>query len=212
MRQRKIKNLQEKIDVFSDYIICEPKEHRGELNRFFPADQPLYLEIGCGKGQFITRCARRYPESNFIAVEGHQSVALRALEKAAEDEAENIRFILNYIDDLGDYFEPGELSGIFLNFSDPWPKDRHAKRRLTSEAFMAVYDQILSPDGTVEFKTDNRGLFDYSLESIPAAGWKIVEHTFDLHNSPMAEGNVMTEYEMKFSSEGKPICKLVARR
>ena len=86
MRQRKIKNLQEKIDVFSDYIICEPKEHRGELNRFFPADQPLYLEIGCGKGQFITRCARRYPESNFIAVEGHQSVALRALEKAAEDE------------------------------------------------------------------------------------------------------------------------------
>ena len=109
-------------------------------------------------------------------------------------------------------FAPGEVSRIYLNFSDPWPKDRHAKRRLTSPAFLNVYDQILAPLGTVEFKTDNRGLFDYSLESIPASGWEIAEHTFDLHHSPMAEGNVMTEYEMKFSSEGKPICKLIARR
>ena len=109
-------------------------------------------------------------------------------------------------------FEPGEVKKIYLNFSDPWPKDRHAKRRLTSPQFMAVYDQVLSEDGDVEFKTDNRGLFEYSLESIPESGWKVREYTFDLHNSPMAEGNVMTEYEMKFASEGKPICKLIARR
>lgn len=213
MRQRKIKNLQEKIDVFSDYIICEPKEHRGELNRFFPADQPLYLEIGCGKGQFITRCARRYPESNFIAVEGHQSVALRALEKAAEDEAENIRFILNYIDDLGDYFEPGELSGIFLNFSDPWPKDRHAKRRLESRQFLARYDRILKKDGRIEFKTDNRDLFAFALAELPEAGWKAIAVTWDLHSDPkLNEGNVMTEYEERFSAQGNPICKYIIGR
>ena len=109
-------------------------------------------------------------------------------------------------------FEPGEVKKIYLNFSDPWPKDRHAKRRLTSPQFMAVYDQVLSEDGDVEFKTDNRGLFEYSLESIPEAGWKVREYTFDLHNSPMAEGNVMTEYEEKFSSRGQAICKLSAVR
>ena len=107
---------------------------------------------------------------------------------------------------------PCEVSRIYLNFSDPWPKDRHAKRRLTSPAFMGVYGKILAPGGTVEFKTDNRELFEYSLESIPASGWTILSHTFDLHNSPMAEGNVMTEYEMKFAGEGKPICRLVASK
>lgn len=104
------------------------------------------------------------------------------------------------------------MNKIYLNFSDPWPKDRHAKRRLTSPEFMAVYDQILAQDGSVEFKTDNQGLFEYSLEAIPAAGWKITEKTFDLHNSPMAEGNVMTEYETKFVEKGNAICKLIAKR
>ena len=113
---------------------------------------------------------------------------------------------------MTDYFAPGEISRIYLNFSDPWPKDRHAKRRLTSPVFLNVYDQILKPDGVIEFKTDNRGLFDYSLESIPEAGWDILASTLDLHHSDMAEGNVMTEYETKFASEGKPICKLVASR
>ena len=205
MRQRKIKNLQEKIDVFSDYIICEPKEHRGELNRFFPADQPMYLEIGCGKGQFITRCARRYPVSNFIAVEGPQSVALRALEKAAEDEAENIRFILNYIDDLGDYFEPGELSGIFLNFSDPWPKDRHAKRRLTCRQKLRGYCRALKEGGFIQFKTDNEDLFSFTLEQIEEEGLTIAEMSRDLHRSELAAENITTEYEDKFAGAGKNI-------
>ena len=104
---------------------------------------------------------------------------------------------------MADYFAPGEVNRIYLNFSDPWPKDRHARRRLTSPDFMAVYDQILARDGVIEFKTDNRGLFDYSLEAIPQAGWQIKAHTFDLHHSPMNEGNVMTEYEEKFFLYGK---------
>ena len=114
---------------------------------------------------------------------------------------------------MADYFAPGEVDKIYLNFSDPWPKDRHAKRRLTSPDFMAVYGQILADHGTVEFKTDNKGLFDYSLEAIPEAGWTITAHTFDLHHDPvMSVGNVMTEYEEKFSSIGNPICKLIAMR
>jgi len=109
-------------------------------------------------------------------------------------------------------FAEDEVERIYLNFSDPWPKDRHAKRRLTSDRFLAVYDKILQPDGIIEFKTDNQDLFRYSLESIPEAGWQVTSHTFDLHHSDMAEGNVMTEYETKFSAEGKPICKLTACR
>ena len=109
-------------------------------------------------------------------------------------------------------FEKGEVSRIYLNFSDPWPKDRHAKRRLTSDRFLPIYDKILKKDGMIEFKTDNKGLFDYSMESIPEAGWTIEAATYDLHNSWMNEGNVMTEYEIKFSSEGNPICKLIATR
>ena len=113
---------------------------------------------------------------------------------------------------LADIFKAGEVDKIYLNFSDPWPKDRHAKRRLTSPQFMEVYDQVLSRTGTVEFKTDNKQLFEYSLESVPESGWRIELQTFDLHHSEYAEGNVMTEYETKFASEGKPICKLIASR
>ena len=117
-----------------------------------------------------------------------------------------------HADALGAVFAEDEVERIYLNFSDPWPKDRHAKRRLTSDRFLAVYDKILQPDGIIEFKTDNQDLFRYSLESIPEAGWQVTSHTFDLHHSDMAEGNVMTEYETKFSAEGKPICKLTACR
>ena len=211
MRLRHIRGAEEAIET-SPFVIQNPKEHRGHFCDLFGNTNPIQIEVGMGKGKFIMELAQKHPETNFIGIERYSSVLLRALQKREELEISNIYFMCVDAKELGEIFAPGEVEKIYLNFSDPWPKDRHAKRRLTSEAFMAVYDQILSPDGTVEFKTDNRGLFDYSLESIPAAGWKIVEHTFDLHNSPMAEGNVMTEYEMKFSSEGKPICKLVARR
>lgn len=142
----------------------------------------------------------------------YSSVLLKAIQKRETLELTNICFMCVDARKLADIFKKGEVAKIYLNFSDPWPKDRHAKRRLTSPQFMAVYDQILCPEGKVEFKTDNRGLFDYSLEAIPEAGWEIEMHTFDLHHSEYAEGNVMTEYETKFSGEGKPICKLIASR
>ena len=127
-------------------------------------------------------------------------------------ELSNIYFLCMDAKALTEVFAPEEVSRIYLNFSDPWPKDRHAKRRLTSPEFMKIYDQVLKKDGVLEFKTDNKGLFAYSLESIPAAGWKISDFTYDLHHSPMADGNVMTEYETKFSSMGNSICKLIASR
>jgi tRNA (guanine-N7-)-methyltransferase len=139
-------------------------------------------------------------------------VLLRALQKREELELPNIYFMCVDAAKLHEIFAPGEISKIYLNFSDPWPKDRHAKRRLTSPEFMKVYDQVLQKNGRVEFKTDNQGLFSYSLESIPEAGWKIEAYTRDLHHSDMADGNVMTEYETKFSSMGHPICKLIAGR
>lgn len=211
MRLRHIPGSEEEI-LKSPHVVQDAKEKRGRWSEVFGNDHPIHIEVGMGKGRFIMELAQRNPQINYVGIERYSSVLLRGLQKRSELVLSNIYFLCEDARELAEIFAPGEVEKIYLNFSDPWPKDRHAKRRLTSEAFMAVYDQILSPSGTVEFKTDNRGLFDYSLESIPAAGWKIVEHTFDLHNSPMAEGNVMTEYEMKFSSEGKPICKLVARR
>ena len=165
-----------------------------------------------GKGRFIMEMAQTHPDVNYIGIERYSSVLLRALQKREGLALDNIYFMCIDAKTLADVFAPGEVDRIYLNFSDPWPKDRHAKRRLTSPEFMAVYDHVLAPEGTVEFKTDNRGLFDYSLESIPAAGWTVDAHTFDLHHSDMAEGNVMTEYEMKFSAKGQPIFKLIASR
>ncbi len=211
MRLRHIQGAEEAI-ASSPFVIQEPESHRGCWNQVFGNENPIEIEVGMGKGRFIMEKAAANPHINYIGIERYSSVLLRGLQKRSEIELSNLYFMCIDAKSMADLFAPGEVSRIYLNFSDPWPKDRHAKRRLTSPAFLNVYDQILASLGTVEFKTDNRGLFDYSLESIPASGWEIAEHTFDLHHSPMAEGNVMTEYEMKFSSEGKPICKLIARR
>ena len=167
-----------------------------------------------GKGRFLMDMAVLHPEINYVGIEMYDSVLLRAVQKREklETEIKNLFFIRMDARQLPEVFAEGEVDRIYLNFSDPWPKDRHARRRLTSPPFMAVYDQILQKDGRVEFKTDNQDLFSYSLEAIPEAGWRITEYTRDLHHSEMAEGNVMTEYEAKFSAQGKPICKLVAVR
>lgn len=211
MRLRHIKGAEDTI-ASSPFVIQEPAAKKGRMAQVFGNNNPLEIEVGMGKGRFIMELAALNPDTNYIGIERYSSVLLRGLQKRAELELSNIYFMCIDARELADIFASGEVSRIFLNFSDPWPKDRHAKRRLTSPAFMSVYDKILTPDGVVEFKTDNRELFEYSLESIPAAGWEIAGYTFDLHNSPMAEGNVMTEYEMKFASEGTPICKLTARR
>lgn len=197
------------------YVIDDPKELRGRWNIRFVAQQPIHIEVGMGKGQFLFAQAAAHPDINYIGIERYTSVILRAIQKLdAEHPPKNLLFICMDAAELPEVFAPEEISRIYLNFSDPWPKDRHARRRLTSSEFLARYDRILAADGTIEFKTDNRTLFDFSLEEIAASAvWTVTAHTFDLHHTPeMMSGNIMTEYEEKFSSIGNPICKLIARR
>ena len=211
MRLRHIKGAEEQI-AESPYVIQDPQGLKGKWHEFFGNQNPVRIEVGMGKGKFIMELAEKKPDVNYIGIERYSSVLLRGLQKRSQLELSNIYFMRIDALELADVFDAGEVDRIYLNFSDPGPKDRHAKRRLTSDRFLPIYDQILKKDGIIEFKTDNQDLFRYSLESIPEAGWTVDAHTFDLHNSEMAEGNVMTEYETKFCSEGKPICKLVASR
>ncbi len=211
MRLRHIRGAEAAIEA-SSCVVQEPVQWKGRFRELFGNDHPIHIEVGMGKGKFIMELAGKNPEINYIGIERYPSVLLRALQKREELELSNIWFMCVDAKLLAEIFAPGEVERIYLNFSDPWPKDRHAKRRLTSPEFMKVYDQILAKDGTVEFKTDNQDLFTYSLESIPEAGWRIEAFTRDLHHSEMAMGNVMTEYETKFSAMGNPICKLIAAR
>ncbi|BDF06448.1 tRNA (guanosine(46)-N7)-methyltransferase TrmB [[Clostridium] hylemonae] len=198
-------------------VVKEPALNRGCWDKVFGNENPVFIEIGMGKGQFLLTMAEQNPDVNFIGIERYSSVLLRAVEKYMERETQapaNIRFICMDAADIADVFAKGEVSGIYLNFSDPWPKARHARRRLTSKEYLSRYDKILASDGVVEFKTDNRGLFEFSLEEIRESDvWEIKERTFDLHgDEAMNRGNVMTEYEEKFSAAGNPICKLRAVR
>ena len=211
MRLRNIPIAKEVI-ANSDCVIKEPKEKKGIWKEIFGNDHPIRIEVGMGKGQFIIAMAKENPEINYIGIELYDSVLLRAIQKyeSMEDKPENLRFLCMNANELPEVFMPGEIDRIYLNFSDPWPKDRHAKRRLTSRQFLMRYEQILKPGALVEFKTDNVGLFDFSLEEIKEHGWILDAHTYDLHHAPdLCKGNIMTEYEQKFSSMGNPICKLI---
>ena len=269
MRQRKAKDLDKRLRECSDYIVPLPEdggrsygeigskdpnfqspEHEAALRQLweacFPRQRDLYLEIGCGKGDFITRKAAKDPASDFLAIEGQETVILRALEKAKgltseelPDEArreplQNLKFMLTFVDHMSDYFLENQLSGVYLNFSDPWPKARHAKRRLTYHKRLQNYKQVLQTGGFIEFKTDNEALFEFTLEEIKQCGYPIVEMTRDLHRSAAAEPRhlltetggfgcthparhaevgsyaeksrtFLTEYEAKFSAQGKNI-------
>ncbi len=212
MRLRNIRGAGEVVSN-SEYTVKEPRDKKGSWNQVFDSENPLYIEIGMGKGKFITTLARENPNINYIGIERYTSVLVRAIEKLNQEEKlPNLRFICMDAGEIEDVFDTGEVDRIYLNFSDPWPKDRHAKRRLTSKRFLERYNKILRKDGFIEFKTDNDGLFEFSMEEIPEAGWNIVESTWDLHNSNMVEGNVMTEYEEKFSAKGNPIHKLICNR
>lgn len=199
-----------------DLVIKKPEVQKGHWKQVFGNKYPLYIEIGMGKGQFLLNMAKTYPEINFIGIERYSSVLLRAVERLDTEEYQdlkNIRFVCMDARELEAVFAPEEVDRIYLNFSDPWPKARHAKRRLTSVEFLARYEKILEKNGQVEFKTDNTPLFDFSLEQVKAAGWKLIAHTYDLHhNKEMNQGNIMTEYEEKFSSRGNPINKLIIAR
>ncbi|MBP3702001.1 MAG: tRNA (guanosine(46)-N7)-methyltransferase TrmB [Lachnospiraceae bacterium] len=238
MRLRNIPRADEAVAA-SPFVINEPAALRGRWKEHFGNDHPIRIEVGMGKGRFLRDLAALNPDVNYVGIERYTSVLLRAVEKAEADQramaeaatgAEgkegclgreeqpieaaptNFYFMCQDAAILPELFAPGEVDRIYLNFSDPWPKKGHAKRRLTSSRFLACYDKILKADGTVEFKTDNQELFTFSLESAREAGWEILAYTGDLHNDPMCEGNVMTEYEEKFSSQGNPICKMIICR
>ncbi len=212
MRLRNIKGATEAIES-SPYCIQKPTEMKGFWKDYIKNDNPIHIEIGMGKGKFLMELASTNPDINYIGIERYTSVLYRAIQKMDENPLPNVKFICIDAGLLPDVFDEKSIDKIYLNFSDPWPKDRHAKRRLTSRQFLECYDKILKNDGTIEFKTDNVDLFNFSLEEAPAAGWKILASTYDLHNDEsLNKGNIMTEYEEKFSSMGNPICKMIIRR
>ena len=213
MRLRNIPGAGEVIDN-SPYCIKEPVELKGKWHDFLGNNNPIHIEVGMGKGRFLMDLARLHPEINYIGIERYTSVLLRAVQKMQEDELPNVHFLCIDAATLPDIFDRNEVDRIYLNFSDPWPKDRHARRRLTSSEFLARYDLFLAPDGRIEFKTDNQDLFTFSLEEIESSDkWHLAASTRALHHAAaMNEGNIMTEYEEKFSAVGNPICKLIASR
>ena len=213
MRLRNIPGAEEVVSN-SPYCIQNPTELRGKWHSFFENEHPIHIEVGMGKGKFIMQLAALHPDINYIGIERYTSVLLRAVQKMEEQPLPNIHFLCIDAATLPEIFDKDEVSRIYLNFSDPWPKDRHAKRRLTSREFLARYDQFLKKDGHIEFKTDNQDLFTFSLQEIEESPlWKLDASTRDLHNDPaLNEGNIMTEYEEKFSSMGNPICKLITSR
>lgn len=212
MRLRNITGADEVIEK-SEYVIKEPQSLKGRYKELFERQAPLHIEIGMGKGRFLMDMATAHPDINYIGIEKYSSVLLRAVQKMEERTLSNLKFILMDAAEIESVFDKEEVDRIYLNFSDPWPKDRHAKRRLPSRQFLAKFNQILKKDEVIEFKTDNRLLFDFAVEEVEPAGWHIEQLTYDLHHDDiMGQGNIMTEYEEKFSSLGNPIYKYIINR
>ncbi len=212
MRLRNVPGSREAI-AESTFAFETPVEYKGKWNEVFGNDNPIQIEVGMGKGRFIMDMATLNPNINYVGIEKFSSVLIRGIQKQDELQLPNVKFIRMEAEQICDVFDKGEVDKIYLNFSDPWPKDRHAKRRLESREFLGRYNEILKKDGKVEFKTDNTDLFAFALEEVEPAGWKLDAVTHDLHNDAvMNEGNVMTEYEEKFSSKGNPICKYIISR
>ena len=212
----RLRNIPGADDVIKNSPICiqDPVAHKGNWTSLFGNNNPIHIEIGMGKGRFLMDLAALNPDINYIGIERYTSVLLRAVQKMEENSLPNVRFLCVDAAILPEVFAAGEVDRIYLNFSDPWPKDRHARRRLTSTDFLNRYHLFLAKDGRLEFKTDNIHLFNFSLEEIENSDiWHLDAKTFDLHNdAAMNEGNIMTEYEEKFSSIGNPICKLIISR
>lgn len=217
MRLRHIKGCE---DFITDAKECIREDKaialKGKIQNIFDIRRPLQIEIGMGKGQFIRNMAIKHPDINFIGVERYESVLMKAVQRKRNLEADktidNLRFLCADARKLAEIFEVGEADKIFLNFSDPWPKDRHADRRLTSPYFLDIYDRILKSDGVIEFKTDNVRLFEYSLKVIKDSKWRLDFCSFDFHSEKESEENIMTEYEEKFAGQGNKICKMIISR
>ncbi len=210
MRMRKKKHGAERIEACAELLIRDITALKNGFDGIFPENRPVHLEIGCGKGNFAVGMAKKYPDVNLIAMERVSDVCCIALEKAMaakEDRpGDNLRFLIGDAKLLAENVLPHSLDCIYLNFSDPWPKAGHAKRRLTHRGFLEIYRSLLKEDGILRFKTDNAGLFDFSLEEFEAVGAEILWQTRDLHNTEKQADNVMTEYEKNFSDRGTPIC------
>lgn len=218
MRLRNVPKAAEGI-ANSDYVIPDPAEKKGKWHTVFANAAPIHIEVGMGKGQFLATLSAMHPEIDYIGIERYSSVLYRAVQRLEKDRQEgrplpqNLRFLCMDAKELEDVFAPGEVDRIYLNFSDPWPKARHAKRRLPSREFLRRFDRILSKNGRIEFKTDNQALFAFALEELEPAGWKLEQMTRDLHrDAEMGKDNVMTEYEQRFSAAGNPICKYIIYR
>lgn len=212
MRLRNITGSEEMITA-SQYVIDQPREYRGRWKTCITRGKELHLEIGMGKGRFLMEMASIHPEVYYLGIEKYSSVLLRAVQKMEQQPLENLRFLLFDAKGITEIFGEGEVDKIYLNFSDPWPKDRHTKRRLPSRQFLQLFDRILKEDGRLEFKTDNRALFDFAMEELTPAGWCLEAATYDLHqDEEMGKENVMTEYEEKFSALGNPIFKYIIFR
>jgi tRNA (guanine-N7-)-methyltransferase len=204
MRLRHKPWAKDKLQEYSNYVIQDPEGFRGNWGEAFEKSQPLHIEIGTGKGQFITGMAKANPDINYIGIELQESVIVSALDRLIDADLPNCKLMNVNGAELAKYFESGDVSRVYLNFSDPWPKTRHEKRRLTFKSFLEVYEAILVKNGEIHFKTDNQGLFEYSLVSFSHYGMLLKYVSLDLHNSDY-EGNIMTEYEEKFSSRGSRI-------
>ncbi|GGE30863.1 tRNA (guanosine(46)-N7)-methyltransferase TrmB [Streptococcus himalayensis] len=209
MRVRNRKGATELLENNPQYVVLNPADAKGKWQDIFGNDHPIHVEVGSGKGAFITGMARQNPEINYIGIDIQKSVLSYALDKVLATDAPNIKLLWVDGSDLTNYFEKAEIDRLYLNFSDPWPKKRHEKRRLTYKSFLDTYKEILPEKGEIHFKTDNRGLFEYSLVSFSQYGMRLKGVWLDLHASDM-EGNVMTEYEKKFSNKGQVIYRVEA--
>ena len=210
MRLRKVKNAYEKLKADTKYFVDKENNYKGRWKSVFNNDNPIHIEIGCGKGQFMMELAKKNPNINYVAIEKYDSVLLRVSEKANEYDIPNLRITIIDANEISNYFDKGEVERIYLNFSDPWPKNHHAKRRLTSKIFLDQYRLILSRNGEIHQKTDNRGLFEFSLESFNENGYGLKHISLDLHKDyEKYPFNITTEFEDKWSKFG-PIYRLEA--
>ena len=210
MRLRHKPGAQAKLDAHPQYVPQNAETLKGNWQSRFEKSQPIHIEVGSGKGQFIIGMAKQHPDINYISIEIQTSVIVNVLDHQIREQLPNLQILHADGRNLNQYFAPGEISLVYLNFSDPWPKKKHAKRRLTSPDFLAQYEEILVPEGEIHFKTDNQGLFEYSLSSMSTYGLYFKQVWLDLHQSDF-EGNIMTEYEEKFSSRGQRIYRMEAK-
>lgn len=209
MRVRNRKGATELLEAHPQYVILNPADAKGRWQEIFGNNHPIHVEVGSGKGAFVSGMAKANPDINYIGIDIQKSVLSYALDKVLATDVPNIKLLWVDGSDLTDYFEEGEIDRLYLNFSDPWPKKRHEKRRLTYQSFLATYQQILPENGEIHFKTDNRGLFEYSLVSFSQYGMKLKGVWLDLHASDF-EDNVLTEYEQKFANKGQVIYRVEA--